>query len=97
MTQSILVNSARETAHPSTDVLDGAINRLKSHLTGVGWTWLKNVRAKQATNVAHLKQLLQESWVELSSVYLQSLVERMQRICEAVIVAKVGHFDESKV
>ena len=29
--------------------------------------------------------------------YLQSLMERMQKICEAVIAAKGGDFDESKV
>ncbi len=57
----------------------------------------RKVRAKQPTSAAHLWQLLQESWAELSSVYLQSLVERMLRICEAVIAAKGGHFDESKV
>ena len=45
---------------------------------------------------AHLWQFLQENWTELSSVYLQCLVERMQRISEAVIAAKRYHFDESK-
>ena len=62
-------------------------------------------RAKQLTNTAPLWQilqklkikLLQESWAELSSVYLQSLVERMPRICETVIGAKGGHFDDLKV
>ena len=38
------------------------------------------VGAKQLTNVANLWQFLQEIWVELSSVYLQSLVEWMPRI-----------------
>ena len=52
---------------------------------------------KQLTSETHHWQLLQESWTELSSVYLQSLVERMPRICEAVIVAKGGYFVESKV
>ena len=46
------------------------------------------VRAKQPTSAAHLWQLLQESWAELFSVYLQSLGRRMLRICEAVIAAK---------
>ena len=55
------------------------------------------VRAKQPTIMAHLWQLLQESWVELSSVYPQHLVERMPRICEAGKTAKSRHFDESKV
>ena len=34
---------------------------------------------------------------KLCQNYLQSLVVRMLRICEAVIAAKGGHFDESKV
>ena len=59
----------------------------------------RKVRAQQPTSVAHLWELLQEFWVELSSVsvYFQSLVERMPRFCEAVIAAKWGRFDESKV
>ena len=55
------------------------------------------VRAKQRISEAHLWQLLQENWTELSSVYLQFLVVRIQRIWEAVIAAKGGHFDASKV
>ena len=56
----------------------------------------RKVRTKQPTSAAHLWPLLQESYAELSSVYLQSLVEEMPRICEAVIAVKKGHFDESK-
>ena len=47
-------------------------------------------------STAHLWQLLLESWAELSSIYLQFLVERMPKICEAVIAAKGVHFDELK-
>ena len=54
----------------------------------------RKVRAKQPTSAAHLWQVLQESWAELSSVDLQFLVERMLRISEAEIVAGGGHFDE---
>ena len=57
----------------------------------------RKVRAKQTITTTHLWQLLQESWIELFSVYLQSLVKRMVRICEAVIAAKGDHFDKSKV
>ena len=57
----------------------------------------RKVAVKQATSAAHLWQLMQENWVEQFSVYLQSFVERMPRIYEAVIAAKGGHFDESKV
>ena len=34
---------------------------------------VQKVRAKQPTSATHFWQLLQKSWVELSSVYLQSL------------------------
>ena len=44
----------------------------------------------------NLWQLLKKSWAELSSVYLQSLVERMPRVFEAVRATKGGHFDEAK-
>ena len=48
----------------------------------------RKLRAKQPTGTVLLWHLLQESWAGLSSVYLQSLMERMPRICEAVIAAK---------
>ena len=54
-------------------------------------------RAKQLTNKAHLKLTLQEIWAELSSVYLQTLVERRATIYEVLIKANGDHFDESKV
>ena len=92
ITQSIQVNSARDIlkskgrVRPSTDTLVGAISGLKSHWTGMRWTWPKS----QLNKSAHLLQLLQESWVELSSVYLQSLVERIPRISEVRRAAKRG-------
>ena len=51
------------------------------------------VRDKQTTSATYLWQLLQESWAELSSVYLQSLAEKTLWICEEVIAVKKGHFD----
>ena len=57
----------------------------------------QKVRTKQATSAVYLWHLLQQSWAEQSSVYVQSLVERMQRICEAGIMVKGGNFEESKV
>ena len=57
----------------------------------------RKVRAKQSISATHLWQLLQESRAELSSVYLQSLMERMPKICEGINVDKCCHFDESKV
>ena len=52
----------------------------------------QKVRAKHATSTANFWQVLQESWAELSSVYIKSLVERLSRIYEAMIVTKGGHF-----
>ena len=50
----------------------------------------RKVRAKQLSSATHI-------WEDLSLVYLLSLREKMLRICEAVIVPKRVHFDESKV
>lgn len=57
----------------------------------------RRVKAKQPTSATHLWELLQQSWEELSEEYLISIVERMPRVCAAVISAKGGYFDESKV
>ena len=46
----------------------------------------QKVKAKQPTSAAHLWQLLQESWAGLSSVYFQSLMERMLRILESKVL-----------
>ena len=51
----------------------------------------RKVRTKQPTSTTHLWRLLQESRTELSSVYDQSLVEGMLKICKVVIAAKGGH------
>ena len=88
MTQNIEINFARNTLKatgPSTDVLAGTINGLMREELD------RKVRDKQPTHASHHWQLLQKSWVELSSVYLQSLMERMPRIYEAVIT-KRGSF-----
>ena len=64
-------------------------------LNPIELVWDELFKAKQPTSAAHPWQLQQESWAELTSVYL--LVVRMLRICEAVRTAKWGHFDELKV
>ena len=55
------------------------------------------VKAKQPTSATHLWELLQQCWEELSKQYLISIVERMPRVGLAVISAKGGYFDESKI
>uniref|UniRef100_Q7M3L8 Orf within vasotocin gene (Tes1 element) n=1 Tax=Eptatretus stoutii TaxID=7765 RepID=Q7M3L8_EPTST len=56
----------------------------------------RRVKAKQPTSATHLWELLQQSREELSEQYLISIVERMP-VCSAVISAKGGYFDESKI
>ena len=41
-------------------------------------------RAKQPTSMVHLWKFLQEVWAEQSLIYLQSLMEKLLRICEAI-------------
>ena len=70
----------------------------------VGWNsielaWdqlVRKLKAKLPKAAAHLWQLLQERLAELYSVWLNSLVERMSRICEAEIVARRVRFVELK-
>ena len=52
---------------------------------------------KQPTSAVDLWKLLQESWKNISGDSLVKLVNRIHRICEAVIKAKGGHFEESKI
>ena len=57
----------------------------------------RRVKAKQPTSATHLWELLQQWWEELSEQYLISIVQRMPRVCSAVISVKGGYFDESKI
>ena len=64
----------------------------------LAWNELdRRVKANQPTSATHLWELLQQCWEELSEQYLISIVERMPRLCLAVISAKGSYFDESKV
>ena len=57
----------------------------------------RRMKAKQPTSATHLWELLQQCWEELSEQYLISIVERMSRVCSAVVSAIGGYFDESKI
>ena len=57
----------------------------------------RRVKAKQPTSATHLWELLQQCWEEFSEQYLISIAERIPRVCSAVISAKGGYFDESKI
>ena len=57
----------------------------------------RRVKAKQPTSATHLWESLQQTWEELSEEYWISIQERMPQVCSAVVSAKGGYFDESKV
>ena len=63
-----------------------AISGLQSHWT-IRWE-----RAKWSTIATHFWEILQKSWEELSSVYIQCFLERMPRYYETVITAKKKSF-----
>ena len=57
----------------------------------------RRVKAKQPTSAQHLWELLQDCWKTIPGDYLMKLIERMPRVCKAVIKAKGGYFEESKL
>ena len=57
----------------------------------------RRVKAKGPTSAQHLWELLQDCWKTISGDYLMKLIERMPRVCKAVIKAKGGYFEESKI
>lgn len=57
----------------------------------------RRVKKRQPSSADTLWTLLQEEWQNITGEYLLSLVERMPRVCSAVIKAKGGYFEESKI
>lgn len=57
----------------------------------------REVRKLRPTSQTHLWQCLEQSWYNLEPGKLHKLVERMPRICKAVIKAKGGYFDEKRL
>uniref|UniRef100_A0A667X851 Tc1-like transposase DDE domain-containing protein n=1 Tax=Myripristis murdjan TaxID=586833 RepID=A0A667X851_9TELE len=55
------------------------------------------VKAKRPTCAKHLWELLQDCWKTISGDYLLKLIERMPRVCKAVIRAKGGYFEETRI
>jgi hypothetical protein len=53
------------------------------------------VKEKQPTSAQHMWKLLQDSWKSIPGDFLMKLVERMPRVCKAVI--KGCYFEESKI
>uniref|UniRef100_A0AAY4CNR8 Uncharacterized protein n=1 Tax=Denticeps clupeoides TaxID=299321 RepID=A0AAY4CNR8_9TELE len=52
----------------------------------------RRVKAKGPTSAKHLWELLQDCWKTISGDDLLKLIERMPRVCKAVIRAKGGYY-----
>lgn len=57
----------------------------------------RKVRVMAPSNVEALWACLHSAWENISTETLEKLVSRMPQLCEAVIRAKGGHIDESKI
>ena len=57
----------------------------------------RRVKERQPTSAQHTWELLQDCWKSIPDDYLVKLVERIPRVCKAVIKAKGGYIEESKI
>lgn len=57
----------------------------------------RKVRLKGPTSKTNMWEILQDTWNEITVETLFKLTSRMPRLCQAVILAKGGFFDESKI
>lgn len=57
----------------------------------------RRVREQCPTSARSLWEILQNSWNDISETTITKLIDRMPRLCKAVIKAKGGFFDEKKV
>ena len=57
----------------------------------------RQVRKKPLTNVNALWSHLQQEWKKISEETLVHLIDRMPRVCKAVIKARGAYFEESKI
>ena len=55
------------------------------------------VKAKQQTSANHLWELLQDCWKTTPGDYLMNLIEKMPRVCKAVMKVKDGYLEEYKI
>ena len=57
-----------------------------------------DLRNRVLTNGEKIKRSwLMNCWKTISGDYLMKLIERMPKVCKAVIKAKGGYFEESKI
>lgn len=57
----------------------------------------RRVRERRPANQKQLFEYLKSEWQQLPGTYFKKLLQRMPQICHAVIKAKGGYFDESKI
>lgn len=57
----------------------------------------RKVRQKRPSNEKDLFKFLKEAWEDISGSYWRKLLQRLPRVCAAVIKAKGGYFNESRV
>jgi len=57
----------------------------------------REVRKQSPTSATNLWDILQQEWQKISNDYLSLLIDRMPRICNAIIKAKGGYIDETKI
>ena len=57
----------------------------------------RRVKEKRSLSAQHLWELLRDGWKTIPGDYLMKLIERMPRVCKAVIKAKGGYFEESRI
>lgn len=57
----------------------------------------REVRKMRPHNHKHLWQCLQECWTNIKAETLEKLINRMPRVCKAVINADGGYFEEAKI
>jgi transposase len=54
----------------------------------------RRIKKKRPTSLAGLEEIAREVWSELTPEVLNKLIERLPRLCQAVIQAEGGYFDE---
>lgn len=57
----------------------------------------RRVKKLCPTSTSSLWTIIQREWNKISPDTLQKLIERMPRLCAAVIKNKGGHVDETKI
>ena len=57
----------------------------------------RKVRSRRFRNEKELFKYLKSEWEQLTSAYFKKLLQRLPQICKAVIKARGGYFDESKI